>query len=360
MRLFTIVALVLAGSASAADPDLPRLNGASDGVCAQALQIAQRIFRSEAVHLYEPPGIPSYSTSLMVLGPGGIDLSGGDALEADEGVFEKLPSPPSNGFLFWQREPRLARRLAVRSEPLGWRGDQYTLVEAPEAATPAEVLAAVESNSPSLKVFLGGGWRPPMILRDRNSGELWVILVGAPFDVLKEWNVLTQGEDGFATKCSVSFAPNGAAPMRLLPPELRILARLADQALGPGTDEGTLQPTARTRIEVEHAWANVALRPWALPQPYNTREEVEAGLAEWSLKARSFSSLRSRLQAQYPLAQAALARYYERHFGKDPEQARAAAAYSLDIAFRMYFVFHSADRGKHSRKTATTNPWGAH
>jgi hypothetical protein len=44
------------------------------------------------------------------------------------------------------------------------------------------------------------------------------------------------------------------------------------------TLEGTLQPTARIKNLVEQAWANAAMRPWALKRdPYNSRAEVDEG-----------------------------------------------------------------------------------
>jgi hypothetical protein len=66
--------------------------------------------------------------------------------------------------------------------------------------------------------------------------------------------------------------PDVTHAVLLLPkPALRFATLLAE-ALGPGKDEGTLQPTARIAYQVEQTWANAAIRPWALKRElYNSR-----------------------------------------------------------------------------------------
>jgi uncharacterized membrane protein YkvA (DUF1232 family) len=102
-----------------------------------------------------------------------------------------------------------------------------------------------------------------------------------------------------------------------------------------------MQETGHVREEVMHTWANVAMRPWAAlkEEPYNDRAVVDKGLEAWSHQAGSFHRLYRKILTQYPKAEKSLARYYRGHFHKQPDEARAMARQTLDIAFRTYFVF---------------------
>jgi hypothetical protein len=122
-------------------------------------------------------------------------------------------------------------------------------------------------------------------------------------------------------------------------PAVRELAAALDEALGPGTGEGTLHQTAAVRDEVAREWANASLRPWALTDPpYNSRGEVDRGLAEWARGVAAREALLRRIKASYPAAERELARYYAARFERSPALAQLART-ALDHMFRSYFVF---------------------
>src|SRR5262249_18741433 len=127
---------------------------------------------------------------------------------------------------------------------------------------------------------------------------------------------------------------------------------------GPGNDEGTLQPTARQRLHVEHLLGNAAFRPWALSDAdaYNSRNEVDAGLDAWARMNSARARLRKQMLGAYPAAERALAEYYASAFGLQPGKAREVAAWALDLTFRSYFVFHR-DEDRSSSNDIRTNPW---
>jgi len=105
--------------------------------------------------------------------------------------------------------------------------------------------------------------------------------------------------------------PDVKTAIDLLPSPVRKLAGLLDETLGSGQNEGTLQPTARQRIAVGHTWANIAVRPWVVQKSaYNTRAEVDANLKKWALGVKSFYKLYLEINRQYPIAEAALEKYY--------------------------------------------------
>jgi hypothetical protein len=115
---------------------------------------------------------------------------------------------------------------------------------------------------------------------------------------------------------------------------------MLDEALGPGTGEGTLHQSARIRTTVDKEWANAAQRPWALTStPYNSRAEVDAGLREWARGNGARARLLRRIRALYPGAERDLAAYYARRRSGRSGSPSALARKALDHMFRTYFVF---------------------
>ena len=103
-----------------------------------------------------------------------------------------------------------------------------------------------------------------------------------------------------------------------------------------------MRPTARIRLSVEKRWANAALRPWALTAtPYNTRSEVEHGLAEWAKGNRKRTVVLKQIRSVYPAAERALTSFYGARSNSRAKSARDLSAHVLDHMFRSYFVFHS-------------------
>jgi hypothetical protein len=164
--------------------------------------------------------------------------------------------------------------------------------------------------------------------------------------------------DAAGPVCGIVFGSEPGSRERLLPAEVRALSRLLDEALGPGTDEGTLQPTAGLRNKAAHVRANATFRPWALVSatPYNSRAEVDAGLEEWARGVRPRRLLLAKIIAAYTPAQRSLATFYERAFGLPRADAAEVAAWALDIIFRSYFVF-PRDGEAPQGDGGDRNPW---
>lgn len=330
--------------------------------CTEALQVAKAVFFSDASRLFAPPEIPADLPSKVVLKPMHLDISGGDALEADETYFDKVPMSEvgGSGYLYWAKAAKYGYRLIVQDIPHSWRGDNYSLVEVGEIIKLEEFLAEtrIGLKAPKFITIVSNSWQPPLVFQERNSSKSWVIDVGQPWQFLGDWNVYIAEVGGVKPGCKVQFRPAAKKAVSLLPKPVQELARLLDQTMGPGENEGTLQPTARLRLEVEHNWANVALRPWAQGKAYNTREEIDSNLKDWSLKGASYRAMYQKIQRQYPLAEQSLANYYQTHFHRSANEAEAIAAYVLDITFRSHYSFHSYDSNSYFRDTNThPNPW---
>lgn len=358
---FLCVAFSVA-SISAHAATWPKLNATAPAQCTEALQIAKVAFDSNTFYLFAPPVIPENLQSNLALKPQALDISGGDALEADEAIFEKLPiggegAPRS---IYWQRAATYRHRLVVLETPFGWRGDMYSLFAVGDEVQPDNFLADIRGNSTTQNFasIISDRWRPPLIFRERRSDGIWFIDVGQPYQFLADWQVYVVGPSGIKLRCAVQFRPNVKRAITLLPKPVRELARLLDQTMGRGENEGTLQPTSRLRLGVEHTWANAALRPWVSGAPYNNREEVHAGLKSWSQTGATYRMVYQAIQRQYPVAERSLADYYQRHFGLSASEAKELSAYILDIAFRSHYAFHSEDRNSYFRDhNSPKSPW---
>ena len=342
--LLSIALLSFSSAALAGENTWPRIeNAAKSSICTDAQKIADATYRSDMFSLYAQPSFPQDIASTLVLRPIGIDISGGDALVADTHVFKKIPQNTQDGgavrSIYWQTEAQQGLRFVMHEDDFGWRGDQYTLFAIQEGTSPEQFMNA--QATASLPPLIAQGWRPPFVLQEKSSGSLWAIDVGAPYTFLGAWNAYSVGADGAQQRCTIHFHPEAKSAIALLPQPVQKLATLLDGTLGNGEHEGTLQSTALVKMSVAHMWANVAMRPWAAlkAQPYNSREQVDTGLKQWSRKADSFHALYQQIQAQSPAAERALAQYYKTRFSKTDEEARSMARHALDIAIRMYFVF---------------------
>ena len=350
MRSVVPCALLVLGVSSfsnASAADWPKLtSGTGTLECAQALEIGTTVYRSSAFDLYAPPEMPRRLGSKLVLGPTQSDISGGDALEANPDVFAKLPTgngPPRH--VYWQKTATNGTHWAIAEHAMGWHGDMYSLFAVPDGRNPEALFAkyAETESADGLNPVIEDNWRPPLMLQNAD-GAVWAIDVGEPFIPLGGWNVYVVEHGGARQACAVAFRPDVRDVTVLLPAPVRRLAKLLDQTLGSGMNEGTLQPTARLRIDAAHTWANIAMRPWALSHRiYNTRTEIDRALKDWSRRAPSIGAVYRSIMAQYPRAQRALADYYQTKFHKPRKAARQFAAYALDIAFRTNFVFHRED-----------------
>jgi hypothetical protein len=342
----------------------PILGGMTDlPECRDALKIADAIFRSDAPYLYYPPAVPTGVPSELVLGPSDLDISGGDALTADPSTFDKQPKTGnfSHRSVYWQKVSQAGYRLVVDETPHGWRGDQYAVFAVPEATKSDDFIAQVSGGDPrnqnKIRPIVEHSWRPPLAFRGE-SGRLWLIDVGQPYEFLGAWAVYVSDAQGPRMSCSIDFRPKSVrTAIALLPPQVRALAGLLDKTIGSGEGEGTMQQTARMRLELQHAWANAALRPWALgsSQPYHSREDVDASLADWARKESYNHELLGQIRKQYRLAEPSMAAYYQGRFGRSKPESKRMAAYALDIMFRSHYVFH---RERHDAPDEPpANPW---
>lgn len=353
-RFSVAMMLICVSSVGFAGP-WPKLVGGSTDQCKEAQRIANSAFNSFAPRLYAFPHLPSDLNSQLVLGTKENDISGGNALEANNAVFDKLPFDQRS--VYWLKTAAHSQRLAIEETSRGWRGDTYSMFSFSETIHPDELLVQLQKRSderaPTLKPVMDG-WRPPLIFQSNGSGQIWFIDVGEPYFFLAPWQVHLVEPAGVALKCTVQFHPNAKTAVDLLPRPVQELERLLDLTIGPGNDEGTLQSTARLRLDVEHTWANAALRPWALDSPYNSRAEVDDGLKAWASNGANHAAIHRAIQRQYSIAERSLARYYQSTFRRSAKEARTLSTYVLDNAFRSHYVFHSESRGEN---TGAPNPW---
>jgi hypothetical protein len=95
-------------------------------------------------------------------------------------------------------------------------------------------------------------------------------------------------------------------------------------------------------VAAANGWMNLALRPWAMPEPNNTAAEVNSGLKRWSTARAAYRAEYRRFQALYPRALRALASHYRAALKKSPREAAALARQSLDRAIGLHFTFAKA------------------
>lgn len=353
-RLSIAVCLLL--QATVALASLPSANGdISRPECIDALKLAREMFYSTAQRIYAPPTISTGLQSTLVLGASELDISGGNALTST-GDFEKLPQGIRN--IHWAKETNGALRVVVREVPVGWRGDMYDLYLLDAAVTKDDFLNSINSatGSATYKPVVSDTWRPPFIFQLPQLKEKWFIDVGQPFQILSDWRVYSSKER--RAICTIIFSPPGKDAAARLPRPVRTLTRKLDEALGSGNDEGTLQPTARKRLNAKHVMTNAALRPWALVDgnAYNSRSEVDAGLKDWAKVNNSRRRLYDEILKVYPVAERSLTTYYISTYGLQPQKAQKAAAWVLDLVFRSFFVF-SNGQDYFRYDGVTTNPW---
>jgi hypothetical protein len=353
LKALALLSILLPQTARANERAWPRLEHGYQArdICVEALGIANSVYRSDNFSLYALPPVAKGSGFVFVLQPSELDISGGDALVADQAVFEKIPKSNEQGHrsIYWQTTAQHGLRYVMNEEDFGWRGDQYTLYAVNEDVTPGRFIDGVRAGvqEQAFSPLITEGWRPPLMLQGQSTGEVWAIDVGAPYVFLSDWGIYSVGQDGAKQRCVIHFRPKAKTATALLPRSVQTLAHDLDTSLGSGKNEGTLQPTARIRTEVSHMWANVAMRPWAAltAQPYNSRKQVDAELRAYSHKGPRFRKLYRHIYAAYSQAELGLTRYYRARLGKNTGEARAIAKRVLDIAFRLHFVFPKSDNG---------------
>jgi len=327
--------------------------------------MAEHAFRSTSPDLTWPIFPPDAALATVVLSRKSAGLSGGDVLQADPAVFARShPDAGVNHYLYWQIAPRDGRRMAVIDAEFNWQGSWFTLYLLDEGQMREDFLQAryrkadpAGSAPPALLPLLGDNrWKPPMVLRDTATGGLWVIDPGERDPkTLPDWQVFAPDQAALSPLCRLIFRSTEETGLDPLPRDLRRFAALADEALGPGTDEGTLRPTAQIRSRVARDWANLAVRPWALTGTAQSRAEVDAGLDTWARGVAERHRLLRDLRRSEPAAQAALADYLSARFALTPDQADAFSRYAVDLMLRRHFVFHR--EGSAPTPADPPSPW---
>lgn len=327
---FTTAAALLAMAWPMVCHAAPRIDGPLSRACTDTRLVADTAFHSTAFRLNEAVTLAPDSPVRIVAQRTTGDMSQGDAKTVDPHVFTTVKGDDTSDFreFDWQISATAGKRWVIVDSPAGWRGDTYSLYAVGATATKDQALDPADR-------ILTQIWIPPLMLRDKASGVVWAVDTQAD-----TWYVYTVGKDGVKARCHIVFAPPAKTTFDRLPPAVRTLAVDLDGTMGDGRGEGTLNQTGRLRGEVDLAWYNLVLRPWAMTtKPYNSRSDAEAGLRLWSRGAPSFRALYARIQADYPLARDVLADLYVRDFAKTPEAAKALAETNLDIVYRSHFVF---------------------
>ncbi len=331
--------------------------------CRAALVVAQATFDSTTFQLFDSLVVPELSGSHVVLAPEAIDISGGDALRQDPAVFERHEtSADARERFFWQLQPDDNVRVVVEAQHQGWQGDVYALYAVPSStglqawmARLAEI-NATDPRDARDEVVLENAWRPPVAFQTASNHRLWLVDLGHPAQVLGNWTVYVPEPTTLASPCTVAFLPTGVNDgLALLPPELRALDASLARALGSGESEGTLHPSARIRIDVTTHWGNVALRPWAIARNYNSPVQTDAALVKWAAEEPANARMLAQIRGRRAAAQKALAAWYERRFKLPRDAARSQAAWELDMAVAMSFVFPRNDESA----PLPANPWPA-
>lgn len=352
----------------AAQPS-PRIFGrVSAQECVDAMAVAKHMYVSTSTYVYAPLQLPDHLGSTMILGATDIDISGGHALLEStnhfENPFRDLKDPsPSYQHIHWGRDVTAARRIVITTDSAGWRGDMYSLYVLHGDVTPEQFRVDLADTNPHHRYtpLLNRAWRTPLVFWSNTTEKLWFINVDEPYEPIGQWEVYLADGDGFKSACQIKFWPRQgqARAPHILPEEVRKLANLLDQTLGYSPEEGTLQPTASLRMYSQHIWRNVAYRPWALSDKdtYNSKDQVDDGLLQWSQTGPSYVRLYARIKRAYPVAELALARYYESQFKLPKGQAKKVAHWILEVAYRSNFSFSGGMPFFIRGKDVSSNPW---
>ena len=322
--------------------------------CRDALRLATTMFESRATRLNASARFPADLSKRLVLGEVDDRTTVEDLLRPG-GAFEKLEK--DDDLIHWSKEAGKGQRLVLHESPVGSRGSQYSVYLIEPSIGKNEFLAKLDPapKATPWPPVVPGQWQPPLIFKGDAPGAQWFIDVGDVFEIYRAWRVFsTQGR---GTLCTIAFHA-GKEPEDALPAAVRDLASRIDASLGSGRDEGTLNSTARLRLNARKLLATMALRPWALQDEdaYNTRAQVDLGMRNWARGNAARQRLAGEIRAAYPTAEEALANYYTQTFKLPADQARTTAAWSTDLLLRSFFIFQRG-AGPARQGSRPANPW---
>ena len=349
--LAMIVALTIAAACASA---VPIIDGEIDSVeCKDALLFANAVFNSRDSRLFGPSSVPDSLGSELVFGARGAGYYGIYGLIFDEAIFEKLEAEYHTTYR--QRMPSNGVRMII--EYVNFRDGAYV------ARLNGEVSSSEDSHEPDDDCcsYEAMSWSPPLIFRHKTIGTFWAIDVGQPYNVMGDWRIFTPARNGYTQSCAVQFTEDPENVHKQLPYSVTTLMALLDKTLGdPGfMEEGTGGFTPRLRLHAKHIWANAALRPWAISDGdrYNSKEEVDAGLAEWAKYGPDNMKIYRQISEIFPKAAKELAVYYEDRFGLDANGAHELASWIAKIGYSANFRFSKSDNDFDRYGSVDTNPW---
>ena len=327
-------------TAHATTAQWPRLGKVSKHAeCKTALGLASAAFKSSTFRLWSAstplPGV-SAKTVFWVSASESYGQINFDGSRLDESVFKEISvSEGDIQRINWQRETGDSPRLVIEQRSFG-SNDLFDTYAVPKDISESDYVAQ-RKNEGFLKPFSldAGGWLPPFVfLSQTQSGNvLGAIGVGHPADFLPNWHVYLPINGQYQKACEIEFRPRVSHPKALLPQAVRSLADLLFKTVGDVPDMFTRKPA------IEQAWANAAMRPWTDFPSYNSRETVDRALAGWAQQGRFEHRLYARIRAQYPRAEAALARHYQTQFKMPQAAAQTAAKQALDGVLRTHSLF---------------------
>lgn len=185
------------------------LNGNGLPECQATLRLARQAYHSNRVHLWEPQTIPQDFDDRLVLGPDGVDLSGGDALNANADVFAKIPlrayAPRS---IYWQKQTDLSDRLVVEEVPHGWRGDAYDVMLLPEDITPSDYFSADQPRrTTQFRTLFSGAWRAPLVFQKSTPSACGLCTLASHTISRRTGGSTCLETASFKKTCEINFAP---------------------------------------------------------------------------------------------------------------------------------------------------------
>ncbi len=316
--------------------------GEDSSVCREVGEVALATHRSTSSIRDEYAAMQLFTRDI-ILGPTEVDLTGGDALQADPDVIDKIRNRYSyRGNTYWQKSPHGNYRFVLHETPVGWRGDIFNLFAWPADLSIEAFWDHFEQHRNVSDVdtaFISGAWRSPLVLSADDDDQWWVFYVGPPKHYSGTWTVFSFSSNGAELVCQIEFGPDVDDTFLLLPEPVRALAELLVMTLGYDTRWGNVAPIHRIKRATQTAWAEAVLRPWVRREPYNTTAQVDRGLKAWADMDDWNRGLYEQIKAQYPVAESALALLYEEQFNHSREEARALAREVLDNIYRMHYVF---------------------
>ena len=332
-KIFLVLITLFASLSAATWPkiDITNKEQCTKEIAEKILSMANAAFNSPMENVQSfPKNLLSKDEEILILFQGTESN-----LTIDETFFEKIHKRYSPTY-YWQRDSVMNMRLVIMYAPLSSRS-VYRVYSIDETMSKEDFHSAI--NAQSIEPIFETHICAPIIFQQISSKEIWAINVGKYYKLLNNWEIYATGSKEKTPCCAVRFSSNVEPAKNALPQQVQLLATLLDDTLGDGREDGSMQQTGHLRAATNITWENVALRPWAVNNAYNSREEVDSGLSAWATKSKKYLALYKKIQEQYPIAEKALAKYYKGTFNLTQEKAESLAKYTLDIGYRHNFIF---------------------